>query len=251
MGMRLHLMSDLHLDHDRVTDFNFIEQLKPQPDIDLLVLAGDWFSVCRPAQTADLFRRLLDLYQRLLVVPGNHEYWHSDVTKAEEAIHNAAPHSNRLYVITTPRFEEIGGQRFLGGTLWYRRPAKRQIQDFVDMRKVEVGREWFFKQQHDFQTLMYKGSIEGSTLEDTIVVTHHLPHPNSTPEKFRESPTDHFFMCNMTGAIMDRKPKMWLHGHTHDPCDYVVGATRIICNPRGYPHEYNARAPYEPKLIEV
>ena len=31
--------------------------------------------------------------------------------------------------------------------------------------------------------------------------------------------------------------RLWLHGHTHAPRDYVVGTTRVVCNPRGYPHE--------------
>jgi hypothetical protein len=28
--------------------------------------------------------------------------------------------------------------------------------------------------------------------------------------------------------------KFWTHGHTHDPFDYMIGSTRILCNPRGY-----------------
>jgi len=27
---------------------------------------------------------------------------------------------------------------------------------------------------------------------------------------------------------------LWVHGHTHDSFDYRVGATRVLCNPRGY-----------------
>ena len=28
--------------------------------------------------------------------------------------------------------------------------------------------------------------------------------------------------------------KLWTHGHTHHQFDYVVGETRVVCNPRGY-----------------
>jgi hypothetical protein len=28
-----------------------------------------------------------------------------------------------------------------------------------------------------------------------------------------------------------------VHGHTHSPFDYQVGATRIVCNPKGYSGE--------------
>jgi hypothetical protein len=28
--------------------------------------------------------------------------------------------------------------------------------------------------------------------------------------------------------------KLWTHGHTHEPFDYMIGTTRVVCNPRGY-----------------
>jgi hypothetical protein len=35
--------------------------------------------------------------------------------------------------------------------------------------------------------------------------------------------------------ILDRPQiKLWTHGHTHYAFDYVIGDTRIVCNPRGY-----------------
>jgi hypothetical protein len=35
--------------------------------------------------------------------------------------------------------------------------------------------------------------------------------------------------------IADRTQiKLWTHGHTHHCFDYVIGETRVVCNPRGY-----------------
>jgi hypothetical protein len=28
--------------------------------------------------------------------------------------------------------------------------------------------------------------------------------------------------------------KVWVHGHMHDPNNYVIGDTRVLSNPRGY-----------------
>ena len=28
--------------------------------------------------------------------------------------------------------------------------------------------------------------------------------------------------------------KLWIHGHVHNNFDYMIGDTRVICNPRGY-----------------
>lgn len=249
--MKLHLMSDLHLDHDKKSDDAFLASLVPQPDVDALVLAGDWYSVCRPDATATLFARLLELYDQILVVPGNHEMWRSSPDEANKAIVDAIGSSTRIHAFIEPGYKTIKGQEFFGGTLWYRKPQRRQQQDFVDMDQINCPREWFFEQQRLFQVGLYEGFPEGKTLEDTIVISHHLPSPQSTPLKFKGTSSDHFFMCNMSGAIMDRKPKLWVHGHTHEPCDYVMGSTRVVCHPRGYPHEIRSRSPYQPLLIEV
>jgi hypothetical protein len=43
------------------------------------------------------------------------------------------------------------------------------------------------------------------------------------------------FISNLGDFIMNRPCiKLWTHGHTHDPFDYKIGKTRVVCNPRGY-----------------
>lgn len=248
--MRLHLVSDLHLDHDLEVDERFMADLKPAPDVDLLVVAGDWYSVCRPRNTREMVSRLLELYVRVLLVPGNHDFWRATPEQAGKALYDAAGHylGTRVFVAPEPAALTIAGQRFLCGTMWYRRPARRQIQDFIDFRQINAPRSWFFEQQQAFADLLY----EGESIRDAVVVTHHLPTKHSTPPEFKASPTNHFFVCDMAGAIVERRPKLWLHGHTHQAFDYKVCETRVVCWPRGYPFEYRARPePYEPKLIEV
>ena len=35
--------------------------------------------------------------------------------------------------------------------------------------------------------------------------------------------------------------RLWTHGHTHHEFDYMIGKTRVVCNPRGYAgHEQRA-----------
>jgi hypothetical protein len=44
---------------------------------------------------------------------------------------------------------------------------------------------------------------------------------------------------------------LWTHGHTHEDFDYMIGTTRVVCNPRGY-IGYEQRADtWQPKLIEL
>ena len=43
------------------------------------------------------------------------------------------------------------------------------------------------------------------------------------------------YSSSLDEFIMDHPQiKLWTHGHTHEPFDYMVGETRIVCNPRGY-----------------
>jgi hypothetical protein len=51
--------------------------------------------------------------------------------------------------------------------------------------------------------------------------------------------------------ILDRPQiKLWTHGHTHHPFDYMIGETRIVCNPRGYENDgYSEDTGWNPNLI--
>ena len=43
---------------------------------------------------------------------------------------------------------------------------------------------------------------------------------------------------------------LWVHGHTHDSFDYRVGATRVVCNPRGYVRDgVQENAHFDPALV--
>ena len=43
-----------------------------------------------------------------------------------------------------------------------------------------------------------------------------------------------------------RQPKLWIHGHSHDRCDYSLGKTRVVANPMGYPKEIRSLEAFEP-----
>ena len=80
----------------------------------------------------------------------------------------------------------------------------------------------------------------------TVVVTHHLPHARSIPPRFTGDLLNAAYASDLSGVIEVGRPALWVHGHTHDSCDYMVGDTRIVCNPRGYDDE-NAR--FDPMLV--
>ena len=53
--------------------------------------------------------------------------------------------------------------------------------------------------------------------------------------RYQGSPLNCFFACPEAEAILlEKAPRLWVHGHTHDSLDYQLGKTRVLCNPFGY-----------------
>jgi len=84
-----------------------------------------------------------------------------------------------------------------------------------------------------------------------VVVGHHAPCGQSCHPRFANDRIMNGAFYTELGDYIAYRPqiKLWVHGHMHDPFDYVVGETRVICNPRGYV-QYEKRAD-EFKLIYV
>ena len=70
--------------------------------------------------------------------------------------------------------------------------------------------------------------------EADIIVSHHTPSYQSISDRYRADPLNVCFSNNLDEQILNMKkpPKLWIHGHTHDRFDYMIGDTRVICHPR-------------------
>ena len=86
-----------------------------------------------------------------------------------------------------------------------------------------------------------------------VVVGHHAPSKLSTHPRYKnEYTTNGGYSSDLSEFILDRPQiKVWTHGHTHDPYDYMIGSTRIICNPRGYIGYEKRAEEFELKYFEV
>jgi Icc-related predicted phosphoesterase len=56
------------------------------------------------------------------------------------------------------------------------------------------------------------------------------------------------FASGLEDVIEKYQPDLWIHGHTHVPCDYELCGTRVVCNPRGYPNEISSDG-FAPDLV--
>ena len=86
-----------------------------------------------------------------------------------------------------------------------------------------------------------------------VVVGHHAPSRQSTHPRYMADEIMNGGYSSRLDFIIEDRPqiKVWTHGHTHEPFDYLIGGTRIVCNPRGYiGHEARADE-FELKYVEV
>lgn len=97
------------------------------------------------------------------------------------------------------------------------------------------------------------GALKSRPEMKFIVCGHHAPSKQSTHPRYKDEVTmNAAYSSNLTHHMLNNPQiKLWTHGHTHEVFDYMVGSTRIVCNPRGY-DKYEQRAEdFELKFVEV
>jgi predicted phosphodiesterase len=98
-----------------------------------------------------------------------------------------------------------------------------------------------------------KKTISNDPEMPVVVVGHHSPSKQSTkPQYENDVLVNGAYSSDLTEFILNHPQiKVWTHGHTHHEFDYMLGSTRIVCNPRGYiGYEYEADW-FNLKFVEV
>jgi predicted phosphodiesterase len=230
--VRVQLLSDLHFEYDDDGGEAFVRTVEVVGDV--LVLAGDILPLQSAERVREAFGWFCARWRHVVYVTGNHEYYRTSPAAADTLLVEAAGSLANFHVLN-PGVAVIDGVRFVGATLWFPpTPDEARYRGFLtDFKLIRDFVPWVHE-AHAAQL----GFLETNLREGDVVVTHHLPHRNSTPRMFADSPLNRFFVAGDAPALLERAgAQLWLHGHTHSPRDYVVGRTRVVCNPRGYPHE--------------
>lgn len=233
--MRIRLISDLHLEHLQDGGAAYVAGLGSViGGTDVLLIAGDLTSRSWLDRTLGWFRNAVGPQAHILYVVGNHELYGTSEQDVMEVAREAERRDGRLAVLDD-RVVVIGGQRFVGSPLWFpyegSGPHDDRLQDF---RMIDGFREWVGGRARRAREFLVREVRRGD-----IVLTHHLPHPSCVGKKWRSSPLNRFFVHDMGEVIEDRGATLWCHGHTHQSNELMVGRTRVICNPAGYPQEGN------------
>ena len=238
--MRLHVLSDLHLEVDPTFR-------PPATEADILILDGDI------APGTDGLAAFAAYGIPVIYVPGNHEFYHFDIAAMGERLRTCAATAG-IHLLDRDELL-LGGVRFLGATLWTDfalygtakldevfAQSKRQVLDF---RKIRRGDRLLIPEDtieyHHEAVEWLTGKLATSFAGPTVVITHHAPHSLSIHPRWRDNPVNPAFVSDLTRLM--GKARLWIHGHTHDSFDYTVAGTRVVCNPKGYRNENRSFRP--------
>lgn len=225
--MRIRPVSDLHFEFHADGGATLTKMLTVSKEFDVLVLAGDVSDARRLYASVALIADQVD--KPIVYVLGNHEAYGTLLKTAESEARRLQEDFPHVHVLEQETVV-IEGQRFVGCTLWYPRPNwTPQEEGFGDFHWIEDIRDWL----HD-RAMKSAKFLRSTVQEGDVVITHYLPHSRSILDKYRESDCNHFFLHNVGDVVQGGDAKLWIHGHTHGSRDYVVGKTRVVCNPLGY-----------------
>jgi predicted phosphodiesterase len=224
--MRIALFSDLHIDHYKDGARRFSDDLAEHgmaANVDVAVLAGDIADGRISDQYATVFRAVRALARHIIIVTGNHDYYKSDLARShrtiEVAISGLQTHGiDNIHHLHRSNVD-ICGRRFHGHTMWYRDSSSNAAfqHHMNDHYYIPSLNDWVYEENEAWEAY-FRAHVQPGD----VVVTHHLPSMRSVPRQYKTSPTNRFFVCDMEDLVRRHRPALWLHGHTHEPCNYVI-----------------------------
>ena len=219
----------------------------------------------------NFMQRCTERFPHVIYILGNHEHYHGDFAKTTAHLKEKFGYMTNLRILDNEVLA-LNDVTFIGGTLWTdmnkQDPTtlyhmKTMMNDFrcvansnrmvsyktyeqihgVDNRERPIFRERVGKFSpedavDEFRkfTGYIQQIVEGKSDQKFVVVGHHAPSRLSTHGKYAADVVmNGGYSSSLDDYILDHPQiRLWTHGHTHYPFDYMIGSTRVVCNPRGY-----------------
>ena len=280
--MKIQIVSDLHLEFGAITI--------PNAGADVLILSGDICladdidsdipdfnpyssgSVAKMSQRTarhirykNFFEQISADFPHIVYVAGNHEFYHGKWVKSLSILREFTAKFPNIHFLENDSYE-LDDVTFIGGTLWTDLNRGDPLTLYsvhgtmYDYKIIRNENRSYSKvstrdtvERHK-KTLHYiKSVIEKSPDSKFVVVGHHAPSQLSIAPKFKdEYLMNGAYASDLSEFILDRPQiQLWTHGHMHDPSDYLLGDTRIVCNPRGYKGEHPENFFDPTKIVEI
>ncbi|KAF5381580.1 hypothetical protein D9615_005590 [Tricholomella constricta] len=259
--MRIQVLSDLHLEFERLSnledsgyDGDFYKFDFPAR-ADTIALLGD-IGMTRDERLFDWLRVQLKRFKTVLFLSGNHEAYGSSLEESHgrlvqfcvecDALADNSPSERppgRFILLDRMRHNLSATVTVLGCTLWSRLdPDKLDIlrQSLNDFRHIENFNLAVYQSMHERDVAWLEHAIEEISRDEPtrkiVVMTHHAPTVRGTSDpRFLDGPMNSAFATELVGSGCWREQvKVWMFGHTHWSCDFEQAGVRVVSNQRGY-----------------
>ncbi len=254
MPLKLQYASDLHLEFPANKDFLRQHPLKPEGD--LLVLSGDIMPFAVLNKHQDFFSFLSDHFKATYWLPGNHEYYHSDITEKPGVLHEAIRSNVFLVNNTSVVHDHV---QIIFSTLWshispvLQWQIERNLSDFHAIKNngYRLSAEKY-NQLHLESMTFLSDKLKEMKTERVAVFTHHCPTFLNYPEQYKDSILNEAFAVELYDLIYASRINSWVYGHHHSNTPaFQIGDTRLLTNQLGYVQR-NEHLLFEPnKVIEI
>lgn len=210
------------------------------------------------------FRLMSSKFKHVVVVMGNHEFYGGNFVKHPKIYQDALKMWGTNIYLLEDSCIDFSEFRIIGSTLWTdcdrgsplaQYDIERSLNDYTHITTITEGNYRKLKPQDTIKK--HKQSF--AKLEElvqvgkpVIVVTHHAPSFRSVPESHKNAPSNPAYASNLEDFILDNPNiRTWIHGHMHDPVDYLIGNCQVISNPRGYFGYQVSSKTHQLKVLEV
>ena len=284
--MKVALCSDLHLEFEDINlkntegaevlilsgDIMIAEDLHNHPEMDYGMYSSVNLADLGRRQAValrfrDFLRRVSFQFPHVIYVAGNHEFYHGKWKASIDHLREECAKFSNVYFLEND-VKVINEVSFIGATLWTDcnkgdpltlHALSDMMNDYRIIRNDEHGysklRPAHTMHRHQ-QTLSYLKQVLADMKDNKVVfVGHHAPSALSVHDRYKHNV--HYVMnggyhSDLSEFIIDHPQiKLWTHGHMHDPFDYVIGETRVVCNPRGYKGHDPQADVFELKFLDI
>jgi len=280
--MKIAVCSDLHLEFEDII-------LKNDEGADVLILSGDimiaedlhnhppvvtnpyapYIDLGSRQKKAQQFRDFLSRcsfqFPNVIYIAGNHEFYHGRWAGSLDHLRETCSLYPNVYFLEND-IKVINEVSFIGATLWTDcnkgdpltlHALTDMMNDYRVIRNDELGftrlRPAHTIDRHRYTMSYLKAVLPDLKDKKVVFVGHHTPSYQSIHDRYKK---DYLmnggYHSDLSEFILDNPQiKLWTHGHTHEPFDYLIGTTRIVCNPRGYSGHDESAEYFELKYLDI
>lgn len=204
------------------------------------------------------FKSVSEQFENVFYVPGNHEYYGGDLVTSDDKVRKFLEEeglSNVHYL--NPGVVEFEDYAVVGAALWTdfehgnqksMKAVQNQLNDYYCIRynnsRLITAKDTFNLHREHLEFIMKWAQYFKDCGKKVVVMTHHAPSRTSIHPRWMNTPINGGFVSDLNAEILELEADIWVHGHCHDSFDYMIGNTRVLCNPRGYAKIQN-QAAYE------